>query len=183
MQPYKRRIYLINPPFQLKVSAYICILVFISSLIYPFVIYDLIVKFGAKVENAQKLNQLKSDLITALTLWEIGFMVIIFIVVIFISHKIAGPMYKLKQHLTTIKNGEPYGNISFRSGDYFADIADDLNQALNRVKFEYSEDMEALDEIDAYLNNLKNVLPDDKKLVVNEISKKLNEIQDRYEQT
>lgn len=183
MQKYKRRIYLINPTFQLKVSAYICILVFISSLIYPFVIYDLIVKFGEKIESTEKLAQLKNDLITALALWEIGFMVIVFIVVIFISHKIAGPMYKLKQHLSSIKNGEPYGNIKFRSGDYFADLADDFNAAINQVKLEYSDDMETLDEIDAYLNNLKNVLPDDKKIVVGEISKKLNEIQERYETT
>lgn len=181
MQFYKRKIYLINPSFQLKVSAYICILVFISSLIYPFIIYDLIVKFGAKIENQDKLAQLKADLLTALSLWELGFITLVFIVCIFISHKIAGPMYKLKQHLTAIKNGEPYGNISFRNGDYFADIADDVNGAINRVKEDYSNDLEDLDEINSYLNNLKNVVPEDKKIVIGEISKKLIEIQERYD--
>ena len=138
------------------------------------------VKFGSKIENAEKLSKLKSDLLAALTLWEIAFLVIIFIICIFISHKIAGPMYKLKKHLTAIKEGEDCGKIFFRDGDYFADIADDVNDAIASIKQGYSKDMVMLSEIDTYLKNLKHVLPEDKKIVVNEISTKLNEIQDRY---
>ncbi len=45
---------------------------------------------------------------------------------LWMSNRIAGPIYRLRRHLADLRRGrtEP---IAFRRGDYFSDLADDLN--------------------------------------------------------
>ena len=46
-----------------------------------------------------------------------------------ISHKIAGPLYRMKSDLTTMANQSPpeLKRIKFRKGDYFPELADAFN--------------------------------------------------------
>ncbi len=185
MAAYKRKIYLINPNFQLRFSLYVCLFLFISSLIYPVTIYNLVTELALKVstvspEITAQVTERKKDLIIFLSLWQLGFTVMIFVVCIFISHKIAGPIYKLRKYLQAIKNNNPQGRLFFRNGDYFPEVAEDFNEAFEHIQENYKKDFVYLSEVNTYLNNLSLVVPDDKKVVISEINKKLSEIQDRF---
>lgn len=187
MAGYKRRTYLINPEFQIKFSLYVCGLVFISSIIYPLTIYDLITNFIGFVasKNPEVANQLaskRSNLITILSLWQVGFTALVFIVCIFFSHKIAGPMYKLQKFLQAKRDGVDNGKLFFRKGDYFQEIADDFNDTFNEMEEQYQQDLTYLSEVNSYISNLGMVVPEDKKAVLNEINQKLTEIQRRFEE-
>lgn len=187
MSAYKRSIYLINPKFQLKFSGLVCLLVFISSLIYPFTIYDLlnsfITLFGEKSPSlSAQLVEKRESLIVILTLWQIGFTALVFIICIFFSHKIAGPMYKVQKFLAQIRDGGKRDRLYFRQGDYFPEVADDFNDTFEEIEERYQNDLVYLGEVTSYLNNLSMVVPDDKKAVLNEITTKLTEIQERFNQ-
>jgi len=122
----------------------------------------------------------RRELLMILSIWQIGFTGMMFIVCIFFSHKIAGPVYKTMKFFKAIKNGDNPGRLSFRDGDYFPELADEFNNTFDHIHENYKKDLVYLSEVNSYLNNLSMVVPDDKKAVLNEISKKLSEIQERF---
>lgn len=178
---YKRTLFLINKNFQLKFSLIVSSIVIISTSIYPFIIYDFFniltlknTKIPENIINAQR------EVILYLFLVQLIVAVLVFVFFIFISHKIAGPLYKLKNHLISIREGEPVSPITFRSGDYFDDVADEVNLFLESIERKQDSDFQYLDEVAEYIENISNVVPDDKKPVLNEISRRLVEIRSRY---
>lgn len=182
----KRKMYLINPKFQLKFSMYVCLLVFISSIIYPITIFDLMTSFvelmsSKSAELAGQLASKKQSLVLILVLWQMGFIALVFIICIFFSHKIAGPIYKLRKHLFEVKNNSVQRPLFFRKGDYFAEVADEVNEALEHVAKSSQDDFIYLSEIRKYLDNLIPDVPEDKKNGLGEIVNKLDEIQSRFE--
>jgi hypothetical protein len=188
-----RRIYLINPKFQLKFSLYICALIFLSSIIYPITIFELLSSFlDFASKNVHKLPEFKSltvnleekrnNLIIVLVLWQLGFTGLAFVVNIFLTHKVAGPLFKLKKFFQAIVDGEDNGKLYFRNGDYFPDVAVSYNEAMDKLRDNRKNDFVYLSEVSAYLKNLNQVVPDDKKVVLQEIVNKLGEIQDEFQQ-
>lgn len=178
---YKRSVFLINPRFQLRFSLIFAGLVFLSSLIYPVIFMDFLSELGSKnpslVENAGRAKQ---ELLIYLVPIQLLFTLLAFIASIFLTHKIAGPMYKLKNHLADIRQGEPIAPLEFRRSDHFQDVAEEVSLFLETVNANQTTDFQYLDEVSSYINNLSNVIPEDKRPVLNEISRRLNEVSDRY---
>ena len=106
-----------------------------------------------------------------------------FIVCIFLTHKIAGPMYKLKNHLSNIREGAPVTPLSFRGGDHFHDVAEEVSLFLETVNHNQESDFKYLDEVSSYIDNLSLVVTEDKKPVLKEIARRLLEIKSRYKKT
>lgn len=50
------------------------------------------------------------------------------------SNRFAGPIYRLRTVLKKLANGERVGPIKFRDDDYWQDLADDFNRALERLQ-------------------------------------------------
>jgi len=182
---YQRRIFVINPKFQLKFSFLVCFLFCVASIYYPITLIDVLDKFIAHVSltdpaKIEKLVSYKNTLIFVLALFQLGFTALFFIICIFISHKVAGPMYKLQKFLTGIRDGEEYGKLYFRKGDYFPEIADDINLTFNSIREQKENDFVYLSEVNTYLKNLSMVVPEDKKIVLAEIVSKLEQMQERF---
>ncbi|MBF0297524.1 MAG: hypothetical protein HQK51_02325 [Oligoflexia bacterium] len=180
---YKRSIYLINPKFQLKLSTFISSLVFLISLIYPLTIYELFKNMAFNNSSSSTMNSFSNNetqLLFILALYQICFILVVFTVCIFQAHKIAGPMFKLQRHLAQIAEGASIQKLSFRDGDHFQEIAEAVNDVFESIKNNQIKDFTYLSEVSSYIKNLSLVVPDDKKAVLNEILKKLNEIQERF---
>ncbi len=185
MAAYKRRIFVINPKFQLKFSFLICFLFCVASVYYPITLLDVLEKFIQHVSltdplKTEKLVNYKNTLIIVLLLFQVGFTALFFIICIFISHKVAGPMFKLQKFLASVRDGEQCGKLYFRKGDYFPEVADDLNDTFDSIREQYENDFVYLSEVNTYLKNLSMVVPEDKKIVLSEISAKLDEMQGRF---
>lgn len=183
--PYKRSIILINPKFQIKFSVLVCLFLFISSIFYPLTIFDLVTKLVEQAtanspEMADKMVSYKNNLVIVLAMFQLGFTAITFIACLLFSHKIAGPIYKVQKYLSAIRDREGNGRLFFRNGDYFAELADDFNDTFEVIQEDYKKDMVYLSEVSSYVSNLSMVVPEDKKVVLEEINSKLDEIQKRY---
>lgn len=151
---------------------------FISSLLYPVIIYDMIAKY---IPNANE--DMRLALLVVLGLWHIGITSLVFIVSIFFSHKIAGPIYKTRKYLELVRQGGFPGRLFFRKGDYFPELADDFNSTMEAVQDNYKRDFVYISEVNTYLANLSLVVPEDKRTILDEIRNKLTEIQGRFEGT
>jgi hypothetical protein len=142
---------------------------------------NIIVFFSLKnPEIAAMYEAKRNSLIFFLVLLHVGFTCLTFLVCIFFSHRIAGPLYKLKKHLSEIRNNSSPEPLFFRKGDYFLEIADDINLTFDHVYELHKNDLIYIGEVNSYINNLSLVVPDDKRIVLHEISSKLSEMQERY---
>jgi hypothetical protein len=181
---YKRSIFLVNPSFQLKFSLLVCLIIVISTAIYPVIIYDF---FNLIASNVPKLSNSilasQKELILYLVFVQAVITLLVFFIFIFFTHKIAGPLYKLKNHLAEITEGKPITPLQFRKGDYFHDVAQEVSLFLEAVSSKQERDFKDLEDISLYIENLAPVVPDDKKPVLSEISRRLIEIKSRYKKS
>ena len=90
-------------------------------------------------------------------------------------------MYKLQKFLRAKKDGLESGKLFFRKGDYFQEVADDFNDVFEELEEQHNQDLVYLNEVNSYISNLGMVVPEDKKAVLNEITQKLNQIQNRFD--
>lgn len=189
MAEYRRRIFLINPEFQLRFSIFLVILVVTSSIFLPITIDEIYGQFiqilGATSPKEspimQQLEAQKDSLLFVSIIMILVLSVMVFIGGIILSHRIAGPMYKLKKYLTTYRGGQRDDKLFFRQRDYFKEVADELNLTLSQVSEDYKSDAVYISEVISYLNNLAIVVPEDKKVVLKEIVSRLEEMQNRFQ--
>lgn len=181
---YKRSVFLINPSFQLRFSLIVCSIIVISTIIYPVIIYDFFQALSsANPSIAKNVVAAQKDLILFLILIQVVITLLVFIVFIFFTHKIAGPLYKLKNHLAHIREGKAISPLTFRDGDYFHDVAEEVTLMLETVASNQESDFQYVEEISTYIENLSTVVPDDKKPILNEISRRLIDIKARYKKS
>lgn len=57
-----------------------------------------------------------------------------FIFGVLFSHRVAGPIVKLKNHLNQLADGKDPGELNFRKNDFFGDLDDSYNRAFNKIK-------------------------------------------------
>lgn len=172
MAAYKRTIYLINPGFQIKFSVFVTSLVFISSLIYPAVIYETYTRVAEAISDPilkQKFLQSKIDLIQLLVLFELIFTALVFVICIFQSHKIAGPLYKLQRFLKDLREGNSQRKLVFRKGDNFKELADDYNLAVDTINRTMHERTQKLDELSNKISEKINESQGEQKDILNQI--------------
>ena len=178
---YKRSIFLVNPAFQLNFTLIVCSIIFISSLIYPIILMDFFTELSVRFpEISANMKLAQTDLMLFLGVIQLIFISMVFIIFIFLSHKIAGPMHKLKNHLASIRQGGAITPLTFRDGDHFHDVAEEVSLFLETLSYNQEGDFQYLDEVALYINNLEAAVPDDKKPILSEISRRLLEIKARY---
>jgi methyl-accepting chemotaxis protein len=193
---YKRTIFLINPRFQLKFSLLISVIVFISSLIYPVLIYNLITSYRNNITRnlvkicanekeeiasiSKSVSNQRENLIYLLIFGQLIFTGLIFIISIFFSLKIAGPIYKTQKYLKKIAQGNGLGKLTFRNEDYFKDLADDFNNTFTNLQNSYNKDVVYLNEVHSYLDKISTKIPNENKKALEEINYKIQEIQKRF---
>lgn len=145
MAAYRRSVFLINKRFQLRFSFYVCSWLFALSLIYPLIIYNLFDFFlqSATVDphgpELAKINDIRGEMIRMLALLQVLFLSVTFMVSIFVSHRIAGPLYKLQQFFKAATQGDLKSSLSFRKADHFQELALSYNEMMDEVRHKFSE--------------------------------------------
>lgn len=127
--------------------------------------------------SAPQYEEQRFDLLFTLGLIQLGILGFIFVVCIRVSHRIAGPMYKTQMYLENIREGAEIYPLTFRDGDQFPEIAEDITETIDYLTSKTEEEIEYLGEVADYIENISLVVPEDKKPVLEEIQKKIKEIQ------
>ena len=132
---------LINPKFQKKyvfwVSSTGIILTCINATIIYFFTkenYEFLVEMLEMTEEARgQMYQELYQIIGLLGVSSIVFMIIVSIWGIILSHRVAGPLHKLKMSIDNIKNGETDTRVFFRKNDHFQDLAASFNDMMDEL--------------------------------------------------
>jgi len=145
MAQYRRRIFLINKPFQFRFSLYVCSWLFAISFVYPLIVYNLFEYFAHYLTldpngpTLESIKALRKDIIWLLVFFQCAFVGLTFLVSIFMSHRIAGPLHKLKLFFKQNGNGKLSPNVHFRGSDHFKDVAQEYNDMLGAIRTDLSK--------------------------------------------
>jgi nitrogen fixation/metabolism regulation signal transduction histidine kinase len=86
---------------------------------------------GPTIESIQ---QVKRNIIYLLIFFQAVFLCVTFLISIFMSHRIAGPLYKLKTFFKMNGKGKLSPDLRFRKSDHFQDVAEDYNHMMGAIR-------------------------------------------------
>ncbi len=162
----RRRRYLIDKPLQLKYTSFIVVLIIMYSACLGYALYSnsrstshILLEF---VENNPKLISKLNNVDTNLLIKTIIAMIINTLVIawisIFSTHKVAGPIYRFRKHLSSIKSGDFSFRTNLRKNDMLADLADEFNQASEHLKRFIENDITETERFSEKINKLNEAI-------------------------
>ena len=143
VRTWVRRTYLINRPFQLRVIAFVAITAlvacaaFFAGSMYFFDKYNsYAVQAGLKISHPffMVLANMQDMMTWIFVFTSLAIMVFSAIAGLLLSHKVAGPMYKLQKHCESVARGETLEDIRFRKGDFFPEVAQAYNEQMQFIR-------------------------------------------------
>ena len=135
-----RRVYFIEKKFQASFILKFCALVITSSLLTGALVYFLSQQSTTVAfEHSRAVVKSTADFLLPLliqTIIVVGIIVAISTVILtlFISHKIAGPLYRLKKELNAVGFGYLADSFSLREDDQLQDIAASMSEMVKGLK-------------------------------------------------
>jgi predicted PurR-regulated permease PerM len=165
-RPYKRHVknIIIHRPMQREFSFMLIALFMVASAAVAWVIHQTIrdAAFGGalyfgKVNPFEVLSDVSYTIIIRVTLVLILTLIIIGAYGVMFLHRVAGPVYRFRQTLLKVNRGEMPNDIKIREGDFFHDMAHDINIILRRLRTE----QEKLSELKSKLVDFQRIAQSD----------------------
>jgi methyl-accepting chemotaxis protein len=141
----RRRIRIVRMKFQMDFILKFCAIIILAALIIAAIVYALSISSTTTVfENSRLTVKSTADFILPLLILSslaaiIGAGAVTIIVTLFISHRIAGPLYRLEKDIAEVNNGNLTVEIHVRKKDELQELARSLNQMLKSIRSTLSE--------------------------------------------
>lgn len=174
----KRRVYFIEKSFQTRFILKFCSLVAIGGLLTIGILYLLAMQSTTvSLVNSRVVVRTTADFILPILIQTVAIVTILVglaatVVTLFFSHKIAGPLYRLKEALKTLAEGDFSSDFRIRHLDPLQDVADVLNNMISKLRIE----LKALkDNFSSFKEKLDNISEDEivehKRLYLSELKR------------
>lgn len=165
MSKQRRRTYLIKTGLQLRYMGIIISTMLMVAFGVGWIIYH---TSWSKIANTpdltlDKLSTIFDSVNGILVKWIVVFIFVIAILSIFVSHKIAGPVYRLEETTRIIASGDLTYQIHLRHGDELRDLQEAFNKMSDSLRNMVAKDREVIEKLIDAGNKLKSTI-DQKKL-------------------
>ena len=133
---FLKRKYIIHRAFQLRIIAYSLVFGFVQLLFVQLCFRVYFVNIQGKIAEAgvAEGHPLKTFIDHQLDLlryfgWGIGLVIMLlnFTVFVFLTHRIAGPIFRIRMVVADWRNGKST-DLKIREGDFFHELANDLQK-------------------------------------------------------
>jgi len=162
MPEHKRRRYIVKRVFQLKYTGIILLFILLTSFLAAVTTYYTVFPYlSEKLANVYPQSRLISILaVSNLRLFyaSLALIPIAVWIGIALSHKIAGPWYKLENILLDMARGNIAEDIRLRKGDELKSLADAINKVTARLRTDKSQAVQNLDNLHQDLTKLQEEL-------------------------
>ncbi|MEM7816571.1 MAG: methyl-accepting chemotaxis protein [Candidatus Aenigmatarchaeota archaeon] len=151
----QRRNYFIEKSFQTKFILKFCLVVLVSFFIVGVLLFFLLQNSTTVViENTKVKVKTTADfilpiLIQTLIVVSIFSAILVSLITLFVSHKIAGPLYRLKREIKKLESGDLNADFRIRSTDQLQDLASalkDMRETLVNNLVKIKQNYETLSE-------------------------------------
>lgn len=163
--------YLIQPKFQLLFSALLIVIALVAAILVGIAIYKLIetnnfifVKYNVHA-TPEFLNLLAKERQVILISWVLSFLsvaLILLCVGIFLSHKMAGPLFALTREMNKLKTGDLTAHLELRKRDEFAELKKPFNLWVDAMKKMAIQDISKIDQLLQALSKMIQNMQDQK---------------------
>jgi methyl-accepting chemotaxis protein len=160
---WKRKNYFIKKGFQTRLITIILLLVTIVANLTGGIVYG-ILRINFLRENLQALFSLQSAddiLLPAVLIAEFLSFVIVAIIGLFVSHRMAGPVYRFEKVTEEIGDGNFAFWVKLREKDEFKELADSFNVMMDNLTEHIFRVKEAFEDVKGDLEKSKQKLPED----------------------
>lgn len=177
----KRKQYIVSKQFQLKYVGLILALMFLTAALCSYVMYySAMLSMGQKLANVYPQGRLIA--IVKMVNFRMLLSVILIsplvaVIGIFLSHKIAGPIYRIEKVLAGMAAGDLSNRIVLRKGDEMLSLADSINKLTESLKFDAVSQKERLARVLNEVDALKKAVSAGPKAAAN-VSDVLNMLED-----
>ena len=136
----RRRNYFIERSFQTRFILKFCMLVIIGGLLTIGILYFLARRSTTvAIVNSNVVVKSTADFILPILIQTVLVVMVLvsiatIIVTLFVSHKIAGPLYRLKKAMRELGEGNPSVEIKLRKLDQLNDIIQEFNGMAKKLK-------------------------------------------------
>lgn len=137
MRPYKRRKFFIDKQFQTKYMLLTILMLLAYSLAFVVLIFTpYILPLHFNLPITERAEAARILLALHDSVWPALLVVILLLgtLSIFITHKIVGPIYRLKTALKRITDGDLETRVTLRKGDDLQDLADCVNHLTEELR-------------------------------------------------
>jgi methyl-accepting chemotaxis protein len=139
----QRRQYISHKKFQFRLVGTLMILVLIATLVTTVInhyfLLSSMVDFTMDYGRGPTGMELLVASVRPLTIILPVVFVVLAVMVVFISHRIAGPLYRLKQYMEKIENGDYSVTLKFRQNDAIHDVADSFNRMVAGIRHKFDK--------------------------------------------
>jgi signal transduction histidine kinase len=150
--PYKRKNYYIDKDFQTKFIARFCFIVIVGSVLTLALVYYLArLSTTVAIVHSRVTVMSTSDFILPLLIQTVIVVTVVvslmaMVMLLFASHKMAGPIYRFKQTFKDLTKGDFSRDVRLRAGDQWQDLAAEINQFISvmRSRSKVNQDQWAL---------------------------------------
>jgi methyl-accepting chemotaxis protein len=139
-KPYKRRIIIINRPFQLKFVTILMSCVAVAVLI---IALDMFTSLGRYVADSGAASPaaIYHDSWVASAVKVAVYMAGVFLVALSVSHKIAGPMYRFEKSCEAVAKGDLATKAFLRKGDEWNGYRESFNGMVEALHSKVEQDV------------------------------------------
>ena len=139
--------FLINPTFQLKIASFSLLPGIIMVTIYGLLIdgqmkenYEILVT-SSPMDNAVKshlwleLDQFRIQFVA----FSLLFLILVFFFGIFLSHRVSGPVCKMKDAMERVRKGDKEVRLLFKESEEFSEMATSFNNMMDSIDIKESK--------------------------------------------
>ena len=183
MAQHPRKIFIINKRFQFRFALYVCSWLVALSFVYPLIVYtvfDYFIRYAALDPNGpslQALHTTRHEVLIMLVLLQLIFLAMSFLVSIFMSHRIAGPLYKLSLFFERAKAGDIKTELFFREKDHFQEIAGQYNDMIRGLRERFDRDSGSVSQAIADVEKVLSTTSSDARPAVEKALSSLRSLQ------
>lgn len=137
---YKRRIYFIEKSFQTRFILKFCVLVAVGGLLTIGMLYVLAMQSTTvSFVNSRVVVRTTADFILPIVIQTVAIVTILvglatIVVTLFVSHKIAGPLYRFKKVMQALAEGNFSSDFRIRHLDQLQDLANAFNTMIVKIR-------------------------------------------------
>ncbi len=132
----RRKKVIVKKEFQLRFTAIILIVAIIVANLVGGLVYGMLTG-GKMLDLIQKWFSIpdpEDAILPVIILAEMLSIVIVSVLGIYLSHKIAGPLFRLERVIRQLGDGDLSEHVKLREGDEFVELADAYNYAREELK-------------------------------------------------
>ncbi len=182
---YKRRIYFIEKSFQAKFILKFCALVVFGGLLTIGLLYLLAMQStSVAFVNSRVVVRTTADFILPVLIQTVLIVTVIvglatIAVTLFVSHKIAGPLFRFKKVMQELEGGDFSSDFHIRHLDQLQDLADTFNNTIKKIRERIQALKDGLKALKDKLDSIsENEISENKRALLLEL-KKVSEELDR----